>query len=211
MSTSAFDVITGGTPITDDLVLSSEFEIEEVLIQLSELNSKLEHAKGLKKYRVETADIEIKYLTEKIEQFRRLVQNTMFTLTPNEKSLQFPAIAKVVKRKGTDGWKIEDEAEFLKHVRNEHKADYDKIIKVKQSIDSRAAKKMIEDWTESEDVPGVKKVIGSESISITFDSDAPKLSKVSTVKTTAKALPAAKTHPAKPVKQDLDELDNLDV
>jgi len=207
MSISAFDAITGGTVITDDLVLSSEFEIEEVLIRLQELNSKIEHAKGLKKYRVETADIEIKSLEEKIGQFRRLIQNTMFTLTPNEKSLQFPSIAKVVKRKGSDSWKIEDEAEFLKHVRNEHKADYDKVVKVKQSVDSRAAKKMIDDWTESEDVPGVRKVEGIESISITFDADAPKLSKVSTVKT----LKPLATKSTAPVKQDLDKLDNLDV
>ena len=207
MSISAFDAITGGTVITDDLVLSSEFEIEEVLIRLQELNSKIEHAKGLKKYKVETADIEIKSLEEKIGQFRRLIQNTMFTLTPNEKSLQFPSIAKVVKRKGSDSWKIEDEAEFLKHVRNEHKADYDKVVKVKQSVDSRAAKKMIDDWTESEDVPGVRKVEGIESISITFDADAPKLSKVSTVKT----LKPLATKSTAPVKQDLDKLDNLDV
>jgi len=211
MSISAFDAITGGTPITADLVLSSEFEIEEVLIQLQELNSKLEHAKGLKKYRVETADMRIKALESKINQFRRLIQNTMFTLTPNEKSLQYPAIAKVVKRKGKDSWKIEDESKFLKHVKDEHKDDFNKIVKVKQSVDARAAKKMIEDWVESEDVPGVKKVEGAESISITFDSDAPKLSKISTVKTPDKSLPTAKTYPAKPVEQDLDELDDLDV
>lgn len=208
---SAFDVITSGaSAITDDLVLSSVFEIEEILVRIQELSGKLEHAKGLKKYRVETAGMEIKSLEGQIAQFRMLIQNTMFTLT-DEKTLQYPAIAKVVKRKGKDAWKIADEDAFLQYIKDEHPGELDAVVKTKQVVDTRVAKKLIEDWVESGDVPGVTKVEAADSISITFDSDVPKLSKISTVKSTNKTLPAVKTHPATTIKQDLDALDNLDV
>jgi len=209
--TSAFDIITSGAgAITDDVVLSSVFEIESILIHINELNSKLEHLKGLKKYRVETADVEIKALENQVAQFRELIQRTMFTLKPDEKSLQFPAIGKVVKRKGSTSYVIKDEDAFLDYMKQEGR--YDEIAKTKVSVDARKAKKAIGEMIDSgDDVPGVEAIETDPSISITFESDTPKLSKTTTKgvpDAKPKKLPKSQTHPAKP---DLDDLDDLDV
>jgi len=206
---SAFDIITGGTSsITDDVVLSSVFEIENILIHINDLNSKLDHLKGLKKYRVETADVEIKSIEGQILQLRELIQRTMFTLKPDENNLLFPSVGKIVKRKGSTSWVIKDEDAFLEYMKQEGR--YDEITKTKVSVDARAAKKVISDLVDSgEDVPGVEQIEGGPSISITFEDDAPRLSKTTTKGVPAKA--PAKAAPKLATKQDLDDLDDLDV
>ncbi len=200
---SAFDIMTGAQTITDDVVLSSIFEIENILIHINELNSKLEHLKGLKKYRVETADVGIKSLESQIAQLRELIQRTMFALKPDENNLLFPSVGKVVKRKGTTSWVIKDEPAFLAYMQQEGK--FDEVTKTKVSIDARKAKQVIDDLVESgDDVPGVEKVEGEPGISITFDDDAPRLTK-----STTKGVPDAPA--GKSPKQQLDNLDDLDV
>lgn len=202
----AFNIITSGIEtLTDDIVLSSVFEIENILIHISDLDSKLEHLKGLKKYRIETADIEIKSLESQISQFRDLIRRTMFVFKPNEKSLQFPSVGKVVKRKGSTSYVIKDETAFLDYMEQEGR--YDEVIRTKAVVDVRAAKKVIDELTDSgKSIPGVEMVKTDPSISITFEKDPPKLSK-----TTIKEVSNVKLKSASTMKQDLDDLDNLDV
>lgn len=202
---SAFDIITSGS-IGDDVVLSSVFEIENILLHITELNSKLDHLKGLKKFRVETADVEIKAIEEKISQFRDLIQRTMFALKPDENSLLFPAVGKVVRRKGSSSWSIKDEKAFLTYMQQEGR--YDEVVNTKVTIDLRKAKKIVEDLMDSGDnVPGVVEVESPPSISITFETDTPKLSK-----TTTKVSKKTDKQPVvKSVQPELDDLDDLEV
>lgn len=182
---TAFDIITSGT-IDADACLTSVFEIENILLHIQELNSKITHLKGLKKYRVESADVEIDRLEEQVRQCRELIKTTMITLEPKEKTLQFPSVAKVTRREDKGGWDIADEEKFLKFVEEQGKKDL--IVKTKEVVDKKMAKKLISQFIDNGiDVPGTIEIPPSVSLSITFDEeDVPKLSSA-TIKKPSKA------------------------
>ena len=196
---SAFEAITSSAgKISYDTCLSSIFEIEEVLLHIHSLNTKVDHLKGLKKYRVEAADANIKHIEEQICQYRSLIQNSMESLKPNEKTLLFPSVGKVVKRKDPDGWEITDEDLFLSYLSGT--THYNDVVKAVPKISMKEAKKLISQLNkQGESVPGVTKIEGGYSISIAFkESDQ-----------ASKWLPIATE--AKKTDQTLDELDNLEV
>ncbi len=198
---TAFDVISSGS-VTTDTCLSSVFEIEHVLLKVQELNDKLTHLQGLKKYRVESADIEIKAIKEQIDQYRGLIQTTMLELEPNQKVLQFPSIGKCQRRKSPDSWKIEKQDEFLAFL--ESRGMKDKVLKkVKETVDLREAKKVL-DALEKEGVsiPGVSKEEGSDSLSVTFEKSQ-KVSKITTMPGKKSSETSLKPEP----KQELNELE----
>ena len=170
---SAFDVITSGT-VSPDTCLTSVFEIDDILSRIKELNDKITHLKGLKRYRAESADVEIKSLEEKVVQFRELIKTTMLALKPEEKTLHFPPLGKVSRREEKESWDIVDEDSFLKFL--EEKNSKELVVKTKEVIDRRAAKKLIAQYVaEGLEVPGVKEIPASVSLSITFE-DVPKIS-----------------------------------
>jgi hypothetical protein len=200
---SAYEILISGA-IPQDVCLNSVFEIDQVLLRLIELDDQLDHLKGLKKYRVDSANMAIKDVEDKVVQIRDLIHRTMVELSPGEKVLQFPSIGKVSRRKVPDGWSIDDEEALIKFL--ESKGLKDAAVKVKEVLDIKAAKKIIDDLSvQGETVPGVTKQKGGESISITFE-DAPKLAKITTV------LPN-KTDKIQNVstKQNLNDLDELDI
>ena len=204
---NAYEILTSGA-IPDDVCLDSVYEIDQVLMRIKELNDQLDHLKGLKKYRVDSANMAIQDVEDKIEQIRGLIHRTMVELSPGEKVLQFPSIGKVARRKTPDSWCIEDEESLIAFL--DSKGLKDSAVKVKEVLDIKAAKKIIEDLaSQGETVPGAVKQEGSESISITFE-ETPKLAKVTTVKPKiGKGEVKASVKPS--TKPSLDELDNLDV
>ena len=196
---SAYEILTSGA-IPQDVCLNSVFEIDQVLIRLRELNDQVEHLKGLKKYRVDSANVAIEDSETKIDQIRDLIHRTMVELSPGEKVLQFPSIGKVSRRKSPDSWDITDEDTLLKYL--EGKGLKNDVIKVKEVLDVKSAKKLVESLSsKGETVPGVDKLAGRESISITFE-DIPKIAKITTVLSKGGK---------SPTKQSLDGLDTLEV
>ena len=222
---SAYEILTSGA-ISQDVCLNSVFEIDQVLLRIIELNEHREHLVGLKKYRVDSANVAIKDVEDKIDQIRNLIHRTMVELSPGEKMLQFPSIGKVSRRKTPDAWSIDDEDALIKFL--DSKGLKSAAIRVKEYLDAKSAKKIIEDLSsQGETVPGVTKQIGGESISITFE-DTPKLAKITTVLPKDKAqskssliseveanidnvLSKAKVRSKSSSKQSLNELNDLDV
>ncbi len=195
---TAFDLITSGH-VPDDACLNSVFEIENLLLRIQELNTKVDHLKGLKKFRAETVDEEIKSVNYELNQYRKVILNTMQTLKPDQKTMQFPSIGKVSRRTAKDSYKIDDEAQLVQYLDN--KGDKDKVVISKEVLDIRAAKKLIEDYIErGENVPGVTEITGSEGVTITFEAKSTKA--VRKPKTTEKV--------SKP-KPTMDELAELNV
>lgn len=183
--------------LRDDFCLNTVFEIENVMLHIKEINQKVEHLKGLKKHRIQVIDQEVGELEGDVKRFRGMVLRTMQQLQPNQKTLNFPDVGKVSRRSVKAGCEIYKSDEMVEFFTKEGKKE--EVIKVKESIDTRAAKKLIDFYTQAGvDVPGTKIIPPSESISITFEE--PK---------DTTAAPVELTAPAE--KQSIDALDTLDL
>lgn len=153
-------------PIPDGYTLSSTFEIENILLLIEEIDKKLEYYKELKKHRVKSIDDKIGSLSQKEATLRGVILNTMKSM--NEKSLDFPDIGKVSRRKSKSAIVLDDQDEVIAYL--DKKGLKDGVIKTVESIDKRKLNSLIGDLEkQGEVVPGISKTPGSESLSIAFE------------------------------------------
>lgn len=146
------------------LVLDSVYEIEELLVLISDMEKKIDYLKGLKEYRVSSIDQQITKQSNRIDQLREIILQSMKSLSPDEKTLHFPDIGKVTRKKTSDSYEIEDEAAFVEAVVN---LGYkDRVIEIKEKINLKEAKKLA---MEIKDIPGTRVKSGKESVSISFE------------------------------------------
>lgn len=182
-------------PIPDGHVLSSTFEIENILLLIEEIDKKLEYYKELKKHRVKSIDEKISGLTHKESTLRSVILNTMKSM--NEKSLDFPDIGKVSRRKAKSSIVLEDQDAVVEYL--DKKGLKDSVVKTVQSIDKRKLNSLIGDLEkQGEVIPGISKIQGNESLSISFEK--PNL---------CASDPVASTSVATPAKLDIEDLDAL--
>lgn len=153
-------------PIPDGHILSSTFEIENILLLVEEINKKLEYYKELKKHRVKSIDDKISSLNQKEADLRGVILNTMKNM--NEKSLDFPDIGKVSRRKSKTAIVLEDQDKIVAYL--DTKGLKSGVVKNVETIDKRKLNSLISDLEkQGEDIPGISKSIGPESLSITFE------------------------------------------
>ncbi len=154
--------------IPDDYLLSSIYEIENILLMIEENGKKVDHLKGLKKHRAKYIDDDISKFQGRNTRLREVIYNTMSRLSPKEKTIPFPGIGKVSRRKVKDTWTISDEEKMLKFFEDEGVKDQ----AVREVVDAREAKKLLDSFEDlNTTVPGVEKKLGGESISITFEKE----------------------------------------
>ncbi len=154
--------------LSPDQTLSSLYDIENILLLIGEINHKLEYYKELKKHRVQSIDASISELTGKTEALRSIVMNTMKKVAPNDKTLNFPDIGKVSRRKSKDGIVIDDQAAVLDFL--DKKGEKGEVVKVVKSVDKRKLNSIVSAYQKSGDqVPGISIVAGTESLSITLE------------------------------------------
>lgn len=153
-------------PIPDGHTLSSTFEIENILLLIEEIDKKMEYYKELKKHRVKSVDEKIGSLVQKEAVLRGVILNTMKSM--GEKSLDFPDIGKVSRRKAKSAIVLEDQDAVVAYL--EEKGLKAGVVKTVESIDKRKLNSLVGDLEkQGENVPGVTKVVGPESLSITFE------------------------------------------
>lgn len=152
--------------ITDKHVLSSTFEIENILLVIEEIEKKLEHYKELKRQRVKSIDEKVSSLNAKQTMLRQVILNTMTHM--NEKSLDFPDIGKVSRRKSRATLVMEDQDSVLNYL--DKKGLKDHVVKTVETVDKRKLNSLVNDLEkQGEVVPGVSKSQGSETVSISFE------------------------------------------
>ena len=151
--------------------LDSEFEIEELILSVNGINEKISWYKELKKQRMEKITSEI----DKLEGRRNLLKEIIIsTLKKNEKtSLNFPGIGKVVMKKTEGIWKVEDEESLIKYLEKElDKDEFEKVVKIKESIVKAVLDKKLDMWEQSGSLPSsVAKEEGKESVAVIIDKD----------------------------------------
>jgi len=165
--------------VPQDYVLNSVYEIENIILLLKEINSKVDFYKDLKKFRTESINEKIDDYSKRSDQLRKLIQDTLKHF--KEKTLDFPGIGKVTRRnKSKDTWQIVDEDSLRKFF--EEKGVKDQVYTTKEVIDKREAMKMVDAYVkQGVNVPGLFSVEGSESVSISFSKNKEKEEPVSHV------------------------------
>ncbi len=154
--------------LSPDQTLSSLYDIENILILIGELNHKVDHYKKLKQHRVKAIDESISELVGKTDALRSIVMNTMKKVAPNDKTLNFPAIGKVSRRKSKDGIVIDDQDAVLDFL--DKKGEKGEVVKIVKSVDKRKLNSIVSAYQKSGDkVPGISIVAGTESLSITLE------------------------------------------
>jgi len=158
--------------LSADHSLSSMYEIEDILLLIGEVNRKIDYYKEMKKHRAASIDDKISSLSAKSDCLRSIVLNTMQKVVPNEKTLDFPDIGKVTRRKPTETLNIDDQDQVISYL--EAKGMKDEVVKVSETVDRRKLKIIVQQCGKAgETVPGVSTTIGSESLSITFEKPNP--------------------------------------
>jgi len=153
---------------TDGQTLTSMYEIEDVLLLIDQVNHKVDYYKEMKKHRTAACDEKISGLNAKAEALRSIVLNTMQKVAPKEKTLDFPDVGKVTRRKPTESIVIDQEDLVLDFL--ERKGLKDEVVKIVETVDKRKLKSVVQKCDQTgEKVPGVSKIVGKESISITFE------------------------------------------
>lgn len=150
-----------------DYVLNSIYEIENALTLLESIGKKVDFFKELKKFRTKSVDSRIKELSEKSAFLRQVVLRTMQQLDDTQRTFQFPSIGKVSRRKGRDSWQIDDEKAVLEFL--DKQGIKDQVVEMKEVVDTRKLKKLLDEIPNAESVPGVTKKTGEENISITYE------------------------------------------
>lgn len=193
--------------LDSNTVLDNIYECEDLLLQIADINAKIEHLMGLKKYRTEALNSEIQKLKEKEECFRTVILNTIQKHDPKTKSHDFRPVGSVTCRNNKASYEIEDEDQVLAAFEEMgRKAD---VIVVKESLDKRKAKALIEELaSKGVSVPGTVLKPASVSLSISYgvpDEDTPK----AVTKTSPKVV--SKKDEKEAQLEDLDKLEGLEL
>ena len=128
-------------PIPDGHTLTSLFEIENILLLIEEINKKQEYYKELKKYRAQSIDEKLSSLSQKEAILREVILNTMKSM--NEKSLDFPDVGKVSRRKSKASIVLEDEGVVIAYL--DKKGLKAEVVKTVENIDKRKLNSLIGD------------------------------------------------------------------
>jgi len=154
--------------IDTDQYLTSVYEIEPILLLLNQMAGKVEFYKNLKRHRVQSIDEQIAKLEAREQLLRQVVTNTMHKHAPKEKTLHFPDVAKISRRKSPDNWAVDDETSLKDFLEQENVKD--EYVRISESIDKRKLKTFLDSKAKTGvSVPGTSKVEGKESLTIKFE------------------------------------------
>ncbi len=164
--------------------LSSIFEIEELLQSVQEAEENIQYLQDLKKYRDKIVADQVSAIKAKIVNWRQVILNTMETHEPGKKTLPFPGVGKVTRRKISGSWSIDNQDLMLEHL--DRAGMKDDVIEKRESINQRKLKSVLDHFDkQNQKVPGVSRGADREGLSIAFeDEDASKSQPLTAKKST---------------------------
>ena len=154
--------------------------IEEVVLKIEALDHKVSFWKELKKKKDNDIASAIKDVSQRIDFFKKII---LTTLEANgEKSLTFPGVCKVTRKKKPVQWEITDEEEFIKYLKSSGK--YDQVVEFTPKIKKDEANKLCKQCEEKGKLPsGINKK--NEEFTLTIQ--IPKESEIIPIKEDAKS------------------------
>ena len=156
--------------IPENITLGSLYDLEVLIEAVAVLESRVEHYKGLKAHRIKVIDAAIDHVSNKIDQLRSVMLEAMRTLAPNQKTVDFPGIGRVTRKKSPRRWEVTDEPGLLSYLEDIGRKG--EVEEVKIHIKKSAINSVLEDLsssTQPKDIPGVVLHDGEEQVSIKLD------------------------------------------
>lgn len=157
--------------ISTDDTLSSIFEIEQLLEYLKDTEQDIHYLQDLKRHRAKSVDSQISVLNEKRETYRQVILSTMKQHEPTKKTIPFPGVGKVSRRKVAGSWSVDNEDLMLEYFDREGIKD-DIVEQPKPVINRRKLKAALDLLgKQNKNVPGVSREPDKEGVSISFESE----------------------------------------
>jgi len=160
------ELLSGNTQ--EGTSLDSIYEVEDLLLLISDINKKIEFYKELRRHRTESIDSKVNSLTQKGTVLREIILNTMKSLAPDEKTVHFPSVGKVSRRRSKDAWVVDspdDLSGFL-----DQKKEKDGVVKISESFDKRKLNALLDKYkSEGTIPPGVSIKEGNDALTVTLE------------------------------------------
>lgn len=149
--------------------LEDLYNIESAISLIKKDEDRIEQYKALKKKRAEQIDVEIKKLEARVSHMKNII---LLTLNDKkEKSVKFPGVGSVNKRKIAAKWEISDEEKLLEVLKKRN--ELNNCTKTKIDIVKKDLNKLLDMWHKSDEVPKdcINRVDEGESITVKYDVD----------------------------------------
>jgi len=153
--------------------LDSEFEIEDCIAYINEIDKKIEFLDGLKRKRIQDVDHQVDILEERKELLKQTISKTL--KNNNKTSLSFPGVGKVSIKTTPKKWIVMDEDEIIEILKKQLKdEEYNTVVTpsvVKSELNKVLTIWDISGWEVSDKkMPScIKKEDGKEVVSVTVD------------------------------------------
>lgn len=160
--------------LNGDLEITDAVDLEDLLLEINRLDRDVTFFRKLKKKRVQPIDERVKEYESKISKIREIV--FQFMDDSGDSKLDFPDVAKVLKRKKSGHWQVEDEEKLVKSL-SKMKLLGD-VAEQNWKFDKKKLSAMLNDLKENNNLcDGVIRTEDEQTISITFYKEATEKSK----------------------------------
>ena len=133
------------------VALDDLYGIEDIGLNIQEMNKKIDFLKEYKRRKKSDIDKEITLMESKIDFFKKIVVETL--KDKKEKGVDFPGSCKAVSRNNKAAWKVVDDDEFIKIIKEAEKEGEktEKAIKEKTTFDvvKKNASKLLDIWEKN--------------------------------------------------------------
>ena len=147
--------------------INSIGDIEIVLCALEKIERNIIYYQDLKKHRTSSIDAKIDELSSKSQQLRDNIFGAMKKIEPTRKSLDFPDIGRVTRRKVPASWEVNDEVSLLDYLKKEGVKD--KVVKVVEKVVMKDLKKELDYLSGlGKNIIGAVERKKTESLSVSF-------------------------------------------
>ncbi|GAG79605.1 unnamed protein product [marine sediment metagenome] len=139
--------------------LKSEYDIEDVMIIVNDMNDKVSFLEGLKKKRVKDIKQELDMYDQQLAKLEKVIIKTLESV--NKKSLKFPGVGGVslATRKGK--WVVKNEGDLLDVLKSTDEEAHKRVVSSKPVIDKKALDDILDNWEKVDMIPDCVKHEGA--------------------------------------------------
>jgi len=149
--------------------LESDIEIEDLILVIQDIDSKLSFLDRLKKERTKAISEEAAKLLLKKDRFKEVISKTLEEF--KHKALNFPGVGRVTSKTTSGKWEVIDEDGLIRMLKEELDDDeFSEVVTQKQVLVKKALNKVLDAMSSSDKITDLAdKGKEDQSLMITFD------------------------------------------
>lgn len=142
--------------------------IEAALVMMRQANEKIEALRSLKRAREEAINAEMDKLRNRLDFLKSVIVRTL--QDHNQKTVSFPGVGKVSRRKKKGSWLVKDEEALMDVLKKE--GELENCTRTVVEVKKGELNKLLDAWQDIERVPPcVEKTPDEESVSISYEEE----------------------------------------